>query len=602
MYIIPEPKKMAEKSGTFSMNCQTRIVIASAVPNCQCDNIMDYMKLLKQEIFQSTGLNVPMLCAVPQDGDIVLFSGHSETENYTLSISPARIELHSDGGCGTLYAIQTLRQIIRQFGMVLPCLEIYDEPTYSVRAFYHDMTRGRVQTLDNLKKLADRMSFYKLNQLQLYIEHTYLFKDLSELWRDNTPLTAEEIIELDVYCKKLHIDLVPSLSSFGHLYHLLRTKSYQHLCELDHPRDHAFSFVDRMAHHTINTADPESMSLIKSMIQEYLSLFSSPYFNICGDETFDLGTGKTKELASSIGVHELYIQHIEKLCSFVKSLGKTPMFWGDIISKNPELLDRLPEDTICLIWGYSPTQGDESIRAVSQTKVSQYVCPGVHSWNHILTQFQDGYENIIRMCSYGRKYHAAGILNTDWGDYGHICHPEFSIPGMIYGAEFSWNDAEISFEDMNRRISKVEYLDSKEQFISILDQISKKEAFPWFSIIQYKELGNEDHIMKLDPAIGDGLDTLMETLKMAALSLDTKTRPVVSLALLFAEGIQLWNEVLVWMQSHLHEPNPALASRLEYWMYHYKDSWRSNSKEAELCRIEEVIFWYADQLRTMKEV
>ena len=73
MYIIPEPKKMAEKSGTFSMNCQTRIVIASAVPNCQCDNIMDYMKLLKQEIFQSTGLNVPMLCAVPQDGDIVLF-------------------------------------------------------------------------------------------------------------------------------------------------------------------------------------------------------------------------------------------------------------------------------------------------------------------------------------------------------------------------------------------------------------------------------------------------------------------------------------------------------------------------------------------------
>ena len=176
MYIIPEPKKMAEKSGTFSMNCQTRIVIASAVPNCQCDNIMDYMKLLKQEIFQSTGLNVPMLCAVPQDGDIVLFSGRSETENYTLSISPARIELHSDGGCGTLYAIQTLRQIIRQFGMVLPCLEIYDEPTYSVRAFYHDMTRGRVQTLDNLKKLADRMSFYKLNQLQLYIEHTYLLR------------------------------------------------------------------------------------------------------------------------------------------------------------------------------------------------------------------------------------------------------------------------------------------------------------------------------------------------------------------------------------------------------------------------------------------
>ena len=42
------------------------------------------------------------------------------------------------------------------------------------------------------------------------------------------------------------------------------------------------------------------------------------------------------------------------------------------------------------------------------------------------------YQNISRMCSYGVKYKAAGVLNTDWGDYGHINHPSLSIPGMIY--------------------------------------------------------------------------------------------------------------------------------------------------------------------------
>ena len=40
----------------------------------------------------------------------------------------------------------------------------------------------QVPDLDYLKKLADRMSYYKLNELQLYIEHTYLFRDLSEVW------------------------------------------------------------------------------------------------------------------------------------------------------------------------------------------------------------------------------------------------------------------------------------------------------------------------------------------------------------------------------------------------------------------------------------
>ena len=53
------------------------------------------------------------------------------------------------------------------------------------------------------------------------------------------------------------------------------------------------------------------------------------------------------------------------------------------------------------------------------------------------------------MCSYARKYKAVGILNTEWGDYGHINQPIFSIPGMIYGAVCSWNDKFPDYEDLN---------------------------------------------------------------------------------------------------------------------------------------------------------
>ncbi len=47
--------------------------------------------------------------------------------------------------------------------------------------------------------------------------------------------------------------------------------------------------------------------------------------------------------------------------------------------------------------------------------------------------------------------------------------------------------------------------------------------------------------------------------------------------------------------------DPAgLASRLEEWFYQYKRLWRTVSREGELARVQGVINWTADQLRTMK--
>ena len=121
-------------------------------------------------------------------------------------------------------------------------------------------------TLSYLKQVADRMAYYKLNQLQLYVEHTYLFSGLSEMWRDETPLTAEEIRELDAYCAKLHIELVPSIATFGHLYMLLSTKSYGDLCEFPDSWKEPFSFWDRMQHHTVDVSGGRAIELIKAMI------------------------------------------------------------------------------------------------------------------------------------------------------------------------------------------------------------------------------------------------------------------------------------------------------------------------------------------------
>ena len=44
-----------------------------------------------------------------------------------------------------------------------------------------------------------------------------------------------------------------------------------------------------------------------------------------------------------------------------------------------------------------------------------------------------------------------------------------------------------------------------------------------------------------------------------------------------------------------------LAEELEKWLYHYKEIYRSVSKESELYRIQELIVWYGDYLRMKEE-
>jgi hypothetical protein len=184
--------------------------------------------------------------------------------------------------------VQTLRQIIRQCGMALPALEIEDAPGYAVRGYYLDATRGRVPTLDWLKTWADKLCLYKYNQLQLYIEHSFMFDGLSEAWRGVSPLKPADIIAFDEYCARLGIELIPSVSTFGHHYMALRTKELRGLGEFPQDADRPYSLVERQEHHTLNITKPEAFAFSTTLIDAYLELFRTKKFNICADETFDL--------------------------------------------------------------------------------------------------------------------------------------------------------------------------------------------------------------------------------------------------------------------------------------------------------------------------
>lgn len=617
MYLLPNPQELKFNDKSYTLHYNSMIVID---PNCDMA-VNHYAKILKDSINHHTGFSLPITRGEAVDNGIHFTKGSSlQKEEYLLTIDSNKVTIAGGDKAAILYGVQTLRQIIAQKGAVLPGLHIQDYPVIKNRGFYHDVTRGRIPTLSYLKSLVDKLSYYKLNQLQLYIEHSYIFKDLSEVWRNGTPLTAEEIMELDAYCAKLNIELVPSLSSFGHLYELLRTKTYAHLCELPDSDKEPFGLIARMQHHTIDTTNEESYQLITKMIAEFMPLFTSKYFNICADETFDLGKGRSKKTADEIGTQRMYIDFLKKLCDFVISKGKIPMFWGDIISSSPEAIKELPEESICLNWGYAPDQREYETQVLAEAGATQYLCPGVCGWNQYINQIEASYKNIKLMCSYAHKYKGIGVLNTDWGDYGHVNHPEFSTSGLIYGATFSWSKEDISFEEMNKRISRLEYADQTESMISIVAEMATKSVFRWDDVVRYMEshparvISDEEAVKNNFPdldlsTISDANEVLMakvQELYQLIARMDTSKRHLVKPYLVAAKGIHLWNRIgatIVQVVNHReNEPieDPCkLAVALEYWFHGYKEVWRTVSKESELYRVQNVINWYADYLREL---
>ena len=574
---------------------------------------------------------------------------------YTLTIDTDGIVITGYDFEGVRNGVQTLRQLIRQNGAVLPVLQIEDAPAYQIRGYYLDATRGRVPTLAWLKQWADKLCLYKYNQLQLYIEHTFAFDGMSETWRGSSPLTPADILEFDQYCANLGIELVPSVSTFGHQYVAMRTQELRELGEFPEDADRPFSFIERMRHHTLNVADDRSFAFSTQLVDSYLQLFRTKRFNICADETFDLGKGQSKQEAQRVGVATLYATYVGKLCEHLSQQGHEPMFWGDIAIEMPEILETLPNNVTLLNWQYDPEATDEKIQLVAKAGAKQIVCPALWGWNALLPRIDDAWNNIARIARYGLDCGAEGMLVTDWGDFGHVNDPRMAVPGMIFGAQYAWNPAgniaeNTAENDLLARISRVEYGDCSARFVALLRNASAQAVFTWRELVEYLELddgaGNcNTDVAQTIPCLTERLAnqgsaltlreardrmmrnmaTIIERVPQANRKLQqcmVEIAPImahtgkssiaaavriaiegqlllnrVGFALADAHGVREAHDVDDWQPSDYR----TLARELECWCEAYAKEWVVTSCPSELHRIQEAVWKAADELRRISK-
>jgi hexosaminidase len=373
----------------------------------------------------------------------------SNEDAYRLIVTSAGIEIYSSADAGAYYALQTLRDLLKIYDNVLPLCRIEDEPVFARRGVYLDCSRGKVPKLNTLKELVTRLSHWKINELQLYIENVFTFRQHPDIGKGFSPFTPDEILSLQNHCRGHHIKLVGSLASFGHLEKILSLPQYSRLGELPalYRTVQGGSGRNFPGGTTLCPVDPGSIKLISELYSEFVPLFDAQDFNVCCDETWELGKGRSKQLAERIGTGRVYLDFLLKIYDLCQKYGKRMNVWADIVLKYPQLLKELPKDLVLLNWEYE--QNGKNIartKEIADSGMPFMVCPGTSSWQTHGSRLPNSMANVANFAAVGRKYHAEGLLNTDWGDNGHRNLLGVSLHSFAHGAACSWNGKAVNNE------------------------------------------------------------------------------------------------------------------------------------------------------------
>jgi hexosaminidase len=415
-------------------------------------------------------------CPAEQQPNLLIQRENSKhSGGFRIEVKPNQMVIHTVKPVGLFRALARVWQMIHFVnpGDELPCLEIADYPVLKRRGFMLDISRCKVPTMEELFRLIDLLALIGYNELQLYIEHTFRFQDHEAVWKDASPLSGEEIRQIDQYCKDRFIELVPNLNSFGHFERWLCHPAYKHMAECPDGFVRENPYIKR-DHGTTLKPNQQSLDFIDSLYEEYLPNFSSREFNVGLDEPWELGQGWSRQEVEKTSKGAVYLRHLEGIRKLVEKHGRHMQFWSDVLLEDPENAKLLDKHASPIIWGYEPTHPfEEQAAVIARCGLEFCLAPGTGTWKSFTGRWPIAQKNIELACSQAQKHGAEGILLTSWGDCGNHQPWPTMYPGMLHGAQLSWHGQSLEEDQLGLAIDQLVYESPKAELGRKILQLGK---------------------------------------------------------------------------------------------------------------------------------
>lgn len=404
-------------------------------------------------------------------------------EGYLLNVTSRGISLKAQSVAGLFYGKVTLQQLYTGEG--IPCIQIKDIPRFVYRGIMLDVSR-HFFSKEDIKRLIDRMSFYKLNRF-----HWHLTDDggwrfevpdypaltqmgafrTDSVWKDwwkngarfvteTTPgayggyYTKTDIKEIVDYASDRFITIIPEVEFLGHSKEVFA--GYPNLC----------CAGKSYSGGTFCVGNEETYDFMKSVLTTVMKLFPSEVIHIGGDETNTThwaNCNRCRDLMYRKGmkdVHELHNYIIGKAENILRTRDRRLAGWDEIGS------EKLDKSSIIMSW-----QGEQAGIEAAEKGYDVILTPLHYLY---LDYFQsspdkeplahDGYTPIEKVYSYNpvpdtiaasSLPHILGIQGNVWTEWiADARHLEYmTFPRLLAVAEVAWSPQQMrSWSDFRRRL------------------------------------------------------------------------------------------------------------------------------------------------------
>ncbi|MBA7549284.1 hypothetical protein ES705_41760 [subsurface metagenome] len=217
------------------------------------------------------------------------------------------------------------------------------------------------------------------------------------------------------------------------------------------------------------------------MIGELSEVFTSEYFHIGADESFDVGKVNSKQCIEEKGLGNAYFKHYKKVYDIVKKHGyKKVVIYHDILYKYTDVLENLPKDMIIMYWKYNSKKSHPILDKIKNYDFPIIVSPSIMDFNRIFPSIDKYEQNITNLIKYGYNKGINGEITSSWGDYRNKEIRENRMYGFLFSAMVGWDPG----KEINKAIFWIGLII---HFFGINDH-RLIEIFSKFRLIQDKNL------------------------------------------------------------------------------------------------------------------
>ena len=436
--IIPTPQRVSITEGTFNISGVQKIGVEKGEYKFIA---LEISKSLEQSFKIDSkvvsGRGEIKLKLVKNISEIIDIPAPLYNQSYQLIITNKDITITAISAQGLFYGVMSLIQLIEKSPTKeIRTAVITDWPDMEFRGISDDISRGQVSNLKNFKRIINFIARYKMNIYMPYLEDMLEFEEYPSIGVGRGRLSKSEVKEIVQYAEERYIDVIPAFQTLGHFENILTQKEFVDYAE--------FPGAASLA-----VTEAKTYTFIEEMLSEVFELFPSKYINIGADESYDVGSGKSKSLTKKIGRAKVHAEHYKKVFNFCKENGKEVMMYSDVILNHTDILELIPNDVTIIDWHYGANTSYSSTDIFKNAGFKYIVSPSVWNFRTTFPTYQIALPNIKTIIGDGLLNGSSGMINSNWGDYGAETFKEFVLFGYAWSAQCSWNYKASSLSEFN---------------------------------------------------------------------------------------------------------------------------------------------------------